>query len=337
MDDDFTGLLQNYIDGEGGRELFVFSGSIDETAVGAMQDVVEPLANQEKDASLFLTTFGGDAHAAYRLTRCLHSCFRETRLLLVGDCKSAGTLVAIGAQELAFGPRGELGPLDVQVRKPDEFYGSSSGLDILQAVRSVTELAEAAFASYVVNLAASGISTRTASEIASNLAGKLFEPISAQIDPLRLGEAERAMRIAREYGKRLGSDQRLVEGGLDRLVESYPSHETVIDVEEAGKIFKNVTEMTECERRIADYWGPVVSSPASPRPITFAGRMAYAQNAPTGGGTLTNGNTTNGGSGNPETIAGGDSGQTSAGSDSDHDPSSSASEEQGAQDEQSSG
>ncbi len=32
-------------------------------------------------------------------------------LWVIGPCKSAGTLVAIGAHEIAFAPHGELGPL----------------------------------------------------------------------------------------------------------------------------------------------------------------------------------------------------------------------------------
>jgi ClpP class serine protease len=40
-----------------------------------------------------------------------------------GYCKSAGTLIALGANELAFGEHGELGPLDVQIAKRDEVLG----------------------------------------------------------------------------------------------------------------------------------------------------------------------------------------------------------------------
>ena len=255
-------------------ETFVYSGDIDQKTVSTMQDAVEPLQCKEKKARLFLTTYGGDPHAAYRLIHCLHCCFAETRLVLVGDCKSAGTLVAVGADELAFGSRGELGPLDVQLRSPDELYRWSSGLDIMQTVRTVTEQAEAAFARYVVGLTTAGISTLTASKMASDLAGEIFGPIAAQIDPLKLGESERAMRIAKEYGRRLGATARLKARGLERLIEDYPSHGTVIDMYEAEEIFENVSAMSDQEKLVTQAWSEVLESPARPA-IAFAVRRFY--------------------------------------------------------------
>ena len=200
-------------------EIFIYSGYIERRMVKNLQVAAENLQSKEKAALLFLTTYGGDPHAAYWLIHCLRWCFSKTRLVLAGACKSAGTLVAVGADEIAFGDNGELGSLDVQFRQPDELYRWSSGLDIMQAVRSVTEQAEAAFCRYVDRFSSMGISTLTASEMASNLAGRISQPIAAQIDPLKIGESERAMRIAKEYGERLGASDRLADGGLDRLIE----------------------------------------------------------------------------------------------------------------------
>ena len=279
MENPLHKLLSEYIEGDEGRELFVFSGNIEKEEVAEMQNQVEQFKNKDKKASLFLTTFGGDAHEAYRLIQCVKSSFSEIRLLLFGNCKSAGTLVAIGADELAFGPRGELGPLDVQVRPPDEIYRLSSGLDIFQAVHVVTTLAERTFGRYMLNLVKSGISTRTASEIASNLAGRLFEPITAQIDPLRIGEAERAMRIAEEYGNRIGLGN-LKQGALNQLTRSYPSHHMVIDEYEAKKIFKKVGSMTERELEIACFWEAILISPSADQAYTFAGRSLLPPPSP---------------------------------------------------------
>ncbi len=62
----------------------------------------------------------------------------KIRLLIDGPCKSAGAMIALGVDEIAFGPRGELGPLDTQLTKQDEILFMSSGLDILQALSVVT-------------------------------------------------------------------------------------------------------------------------------------------------------------------------------------------------------
>ena len=52
------------------------------------------------------------------------------------------------------------------------------------------------------------------------------------------------MRIASEYGERLGKEN-LVEGGLNRLVAAYPTHGFVIDRTEAKEIFKSVQKPSE--------------------------------------------------------------------------------------------
>lgn len=261
-------------------EIFIFSGSIGRRAVRTMQHAAERLKSRDKAAMLFLTTDGGDPHAAYWLIHSLRSCFTRTRLVLAGLCKSAGTIVAVGADEIAFGDHGELGPLDVQLRQQDELYGWSSGLDIMQAVQSVSEQAEAAFCRYVERFSSMGITTLTASQMACDLAGRIFQPIAAQIDPLRIGESERAMQIAKHYGERLGADERLKEDGLDRLIGAYPSHWTVIDMDEAKKSFKNVAGMTEDERLFACEWGGFIESPSFPTDC-FSVREIYSRIADT--------------------------------------------------------
>ncbi|CAN5841646.1 hypothetical protein BH23ACT11_BH23ACT11_23940 [soil metagenome] len=59
---------------------------------------------------LILVTNGGDANIAYRVARCLQRSYRDFYVLVPGWCKSAGTLVAIGADEIVMGEHGQLGP-----------------------------------------------------------------------------------------------------------------------------------------------------------------------------------------------------------------------------------
>jgi hypothetical protein len=85
--------------------------------------------------------------------------------------------------------------------------------------------------------------TKLAAEVARGMAVGLFEPIYAQIDPMRVGEYDRAKRIASEYAKRLGRAN-LKDGALNTLVEGYPAHGFVIDKKEAAELFKEVEEPT---------------------------------------------------------------------------------------------
>lgn len=191
---------------------------------------------------LVLATPGGDPHAGFRIARALQHVYGGFDALVPRYCKSAGTLILIGARKLYLDDMSELGPLDIQVKKGDELYGRSSGLDIFQAMSYLQSQAMSGFRSYLVNLTkGAGLSTKVASDIASRLIGSLLEPIAAQIDPIKLAEMQRANDIAFEYGERLNqSSENLLPQGLTRLIAGYPSHGFVIDRKEARTIFARV-------------------------------------------------------------------------------------------------
>lgn len=223
--------------------------------------------------TLFLTTYGGDPHAAYRIARCLRHHYQEVRLVVPSYCKSAGTLIAIGATELGIGDMGELGPLDIQVSKPSEFNEQSSGLDIQQALNVTLAHSLDAFRRTLVDVRFGGrLSTKLAGEFAAQVVAGIALPLYQQIDPNRLGELQRAMSIAKEYGERLNAYSRnLKDGALGRLIADYPSHGFVIDRKEAKELFHRVGALTTAEQALCDTlwgllesqvdWGPVMLDP----------------------------------------------------------------------------
>ena len=263
-----------YRDTNPDRKLLVFSGPMSGESVYTSIESLSNAPTESKKLSIFLTTRGGDPHAAYRLSHFASQRFDDVRLLLAGYCKSAGTLVAVGASEIGFDVFGELGPLDVQMTKPDEIFLQHSGLDVMQAIAQVTSGAYTAFQDYMLRLAVGGMSARTAAEIASNLAAKLYEPVAAQIDPVRLGEADRAIKIASEYGQRLDAGN-LKPGALATLIHGYPTHGFVIDLDEAKKLFHHVSGLTTEEVAIANGLGTLVRSPAL-EPVVFDVLEMYA-------------------------------------------------------------
>jgi hypothetical protein len=159
-------------------------------------------------------------------------------------CKSAGTILAIGADVLIMSDYGELGPIDAQIRKTDEVGERSSGLTPMDALSALDELATEHFFDLVKALRGGRdremvFSTKMASEIASKITVGLFGNIYSQIDPMRLGEFNRVTRIALEYGSRL-SHNNLHPNKLRHLLSEYPAHNFVIDRKEAKEIFKLV-------------------------------------------------------------------------------------------------
>ena len=201
---------------------------------------------QNKNVCLFITTNGGDIDCTYKITRYLIKQYEFFRLYVFGPCKSAGTLLALGANEIIMDENGEFGPLDVQVFSPDEFIQRSSGFSIYQSLEYIGKKSFELFEDIFIQIRArSGgiITTQTASEIASKIAVGLYAPITQQIDPSRIGELQRSMKIALYYGIRLGANPEIVK----HLTVNYPSHSFVIDYDEACKLFGNVREPKDYE------------------------------------------------------------------------------------------
>ncbi len=250
-----------------GSDLFLYSGQI--TNKGANELITSVLTREDRreHASLLLCTYGGNADAAYRIARFLQRLYAKLTLLITGPCKSAGTLIAAGFDELAFSFRGEIGPLDIQLAKPDEIAGTaySSGLDALRAYDDLSVKYYESFEYYLLRTIGSSqgfITTKTAAEFACALGAGLIGPIAGQIDPYRLSEVGRAMNVAREYATRLDrGNQRMF--AVARLVESYPSHGFVIDEQEAKDLFFNVRPLTADEYFIQVAIGSCAYWPAS--------------------------------------------------------------------------
>lgn len=232
-------------------EFLCYSGPIEDTEVNKF---IAFALNQRKDnqrnISLMLTTYGGEANPAYRLARFLQSWYEHIRLYIVGPCKSAGTLVTLCADELVFGPFGEIGPLDIQIAKKDDlFMAMGSGLDTFQALTIIRNYAQQTFLQYmygIVENSGGAISTTTAADLAAKLVAGLFQPLMSQLDPQRMGEVQRLIDIAKRYGERLNR-KNLKDDTLKRLVEDYPAHTFVIDYSEACQLFKSVEKISRQE------------------------------------------------------------------------------------------
>lgn len=228
----------------GDLDVVIYSGEINSRGYDAVCNVLQN--KKSESALLVLATPGGNPHSGFRIARALQHTYGKFDALVPRYCKSAGTLILTGAASLFLDDRSELGPLDVQIKKGDELLGRNSGLDIFQAVNYLQAQTLLAFKQYLLDLTKEhGLSTKVASDIAVNLTSNLFSPVSAQIDPIKLAEMQRATEIAFAYGSRLNEkSNNLREGGMTKLVSGYPSHGFVIDRKEAKSIFINVSAPT---------------------------------------------------------------------------------------------
>lgn len=242
-----------------GYDILLYKGEIH---YQGFDRVVHDAPDRRRDKVLLvLVTLGGDIDAAYRIAQYLRENYEEKVTVLVpGMCKSAGTLICVGAHELVIGESGELGPLDVQVREKGELFSFHSGLAIPQALDYLVVAIRDTLREIIVDISAGGgLGTERAAEIAIRTAVGAFEPIYSQINPERLGEVARLLVVTEDYAKRLQGN--LKHEALGTLLSGYSSHSYAIDRSEAEKLFESVRRPNRPEQALAHELGVDVISP----------------------------------------------------------------------------
>ena len=216
---------------------------------------------------LILVTSGGNADVAYRIGSYLQHYYENVSVYVTGYCKSAGTLLALAGTELIVSDHGELGPLDVQMRKQNNLMEQQSGLDVMESLTALRDKAWLAFERSFIDIQLSSggnITTESAGKMATDMAVGLFAPLIGKIDPMHIGEASRANSVALHYGKKLiAGSGNSDESNLERLVSDYPSHSFVIDRREAEKRFNHVRPPNEDEILLAYCLNPYCRAPIS--------------------------------------------------------------------------
>ena len=265
--------------------VFVYSGSIDNKGFGSLIKTIQPSDEQPRrpNTVLFLTTYGGHAGEAYRIARLLQNATDRFCLCVPRLCKSAGTLIALGANEIYMPIVAELGPLDVQLRSRDEIDQRRSGMVVRTALDGLSTETFRVFEKVMLMItmsSAQSIGFDVASRIASTIATGVMTPVYQQINPQSLGNDLRDLSVATEYGKRLieyGSNA--TTETVRKLVEDYPEHEFIIDSAEAEKLFIIVKEPTTEMTALIVALGDIAYVEQSPYVISRVdGQFAHEEN-----------------------------------------------------------
>jgi hypothetical protein len=103
------------------RRLLVYHASTQHQAgimtgadINLFMDMCDDLGPRSVPVDLLIHTPGGDANTAEMILNTLHQRASSVRVIVPREAKSAGTLVAMGAEEIVMGPASELGPVDPQ-------------------------------------------------------------------------------------------------------------------------------------------------------------------------------------------------------------------------------
>jgi hypothetical protein len=164
---------------------------------------------RDKNVLLFLLTRGGSIEPAYQMSKLCKSFARERFVVVVPrQAKSAGTLLAIGADEIHMGPLGQLGPIDPQL-------GGLPALGVSQALKSIAAVAE---------------QYPKSSEMFSK-----YLKLALTVE--QIGYCERVSESAAQYAERLLKTKdalpQLPKAIANELVHEYKDHGFVIDLDEA--------------------------------------------------------------------------------------------------------
>lgn len=242
-------------------DIFLYSGSIDDHGYGLLARAVTQGSSTRSKAILILVTNGGLANAGYQIARLMQKMYDEFLLYCPSRCKSAGTLVALGAHGLIMDSFSELGPLDVQLLKEDEIGARKSGLLARSTFSALSEEAFSLYERLMISIkvkSKSLVSFKLASQLAADMSSNLLSQVYAQISPDIVGNEKRDLDIAVQYGRRLGEvSQNINAHTVEHLVKCYPSHDFIIDDDEARLWFNSVELPSEELYHLVGALGPV--------------------------------------------------------------------------------
>lgn len=233
-------------------DVLLFNGEIMPPVDWMLTGKVSQRENKRKNLVFILVTEGGSADSAFRMMRFLQEAYEKITIVVPGWCKSAGTLMCIGGHEIIFGEVGELGPLDVQITKPDELGERTSGLAVETAFEKLRQEASNLFLNILTDISESQyrITLKTASHIAAELTVGFVAPIFEKLDPVVIAEDYRSNRVAHAYAERLNFHSKTLVrhqafDALEKLLSGYPSHGFVIDRQEAASLFRQVKPISD--------------------------------------------------------------------------------------------
>lgn len=250
--------LQDFANARGRPAAFLLhSDNLMRWHVGQLDDALDGRKFEELD--LVIHSGGGLAHSAYQIVELLRLHTDRLNACVPFWAKSAATLLSIGADKIVLGERAELGPLDVQMYEEKQ-AGRGERTSALNPFKTLEQLqnfsidALSSAMGFIVDVYEMSYddSLRHAVAFVEATTG----PLVSRLDPEKLGEYNRELSVAVEYGTRLltrygGHGGPSARKLAEHLVFGYPSHEYIIDYRELQDLGLDVELFGEAERPAA--------------------------------------------------------------------------------------
>lgn len=187
--------------------------------------------------SLILYTRGGNTLAAWNIVNLLREFCDELEVIIPNKCRSAGTLISLGANTIVMSKQATLGPIDPSITGPMSPVIPNSNPP--QKVSISVESVKGYFSLLKEEL---GVKSDTALSAA-------YTKLTEYIHPLVLGDVYRSQKqIQMLAGKLLGmsySDKRTIKTIVSFLCSDSGSHDYTISRTEAKKLGLRIESPTQ--------------------------------------------------------------------------------------------
>lgn len=205
-----------------------------------LEEVVKRLGENEADTLyLVVQTYGGSPYSAVAIMNVLNARFGKILTVIPKYAKSAGTLMALGTDEIYMQERSALGPLDLPIEHHKD--GSRiSALDVINTTTSMAGLVESIAKDRYKFYRDREVSKMEATRLALASATDFLNPIVSQVDPYHLQKAHRELRIGTWYAidmlvnRMMKNNVTKAAKTAQKLVHDFPAHEYSIYSEDAA-------------------------------------------------------------------------------------------------------
>ncbi|MDZ4815975.1 MAG: hypothetical protein SGI71_06875 [Verrucomicrobiota bacterium] len=203
-------------------------GSICQDDVMAMAQLLDQKSTSSKTLGLFLKSDGGNPQAALRLMHLFRNYFERIVLFAPFECASAGTMVALGCDEIHMGATSFLTAVDTSLKHELSPVDHGNNLvsvsqdEVMRIIRMWKE---------------------------NSTVQNPYPEIYKYLHPLVLGSLDRSsslsIRICRELLGYHMKDKKRAEKISRDLNSSYPSHSYPITAKEASRLGLNVKPLSD--------------------------------------------------------------------------------------------
>ncbi|MFA6315160.1 MAG: hypothetical protein WC648_02215 [Candidatus Paceibacterota bacterium] len=224
---------------------FVYFGGIGGINVVSVRKSLQTISSHGEEIDVILQSGGGQADDAYRLIRTFREKYETVNVVIPFWAKSAATIFAFGASRIVLNEFGELGPIDVQVKKDDDTDPDgqwSSALNVQASLAEIEARSRQGMLETFNRLRSKEkgngeilkIGRKPLAEMLLDYSAKFYQPLLQKVETIELGTMTRSLNVGRMYTKRILKQYAELEDDkisklIDFLAYDCPDHGYVVD------------------------------------------------------------------------------------------------------------